>query len=75
MKIPPRTFPLFIVAALLLCLATPAIGGAEDEIYTNWRGLAIKGYDPVAFFQQGTNRSLVTRYRCARCGQIKVRAH
>lgn len=54
MKIIRRTFPLFMVAALLLCLATPAIGGAEDEIYTDWRGLAIKGYDPVAFFQQGT---------------------
>jgi len=23
---------------------------AEDPINTNWRGLAIKGYDPVAYF-------------------------
>ena len=48
-----RTIPLLIVAALLLCLATPSVGFAKDEIYTNWRGLAIRGYDPVAFFQDG----------------------
>lgn len=48
-----RTIPLCIVAALLVCLASPAVGLAKDEIYTNWRGLAIKGYDPVAFFKDG----------------------
>ena len=25
---------------------------AEDAINTNWRGLAIKGYDPVAYFTE-----------------------
>jgi hypothetical protein len=30
------------------------MGQAQDEIYTNWRGLAIKGFDPVAFFKDGT---------------------
>ena len=49
-----RTFPLFLVVALLLCLTTPSVGEAKDEIYTNWRGLAIRGYDPVAFFKDGT---------------------
>ena len=49
-----RTFPLFLVVALLLCLTTPSVGEAKDEIYSNWRGLAIRGYDPVAFFKDGT---------------------
>ena len=25
----------------------------ESEIYKNWRGIAIKGYDPVAYHQDG----------------------
>ncbi len=41
---------------LILC-ALMAVGLAAaakaDEIYTNWRGLAIKGYDPVAYFTAG----------------------
>ena len=49
-----RTISLFVFAALLLCLATPSVGQAKDEIFTNWRGLAIKGFDPVAFFREGT---------------------
>ena len=48
-----RTIPLCMVAAFLLCLTTPSAGEAKDEIYSNWRGLAIRGYDPVAFFKQG----------------------
>jgi len=37
---------------LILALAVLAAshGMAEDPINTNWRGLAIKGYDPVAYF-------------------------
>jgi YHS domain-containing protein len=48
-----RTIPFFVSAILLLCLTSPSLGEAKDEIYTNWRGLAIKGYDPVAFFKDG----------------------
>ena len=48
-----RTIALSVVTALLLCFTTPSIGATKDEIYTNWRGLAIKGYDPVAFFREG----------------------
>lgn len=53
MNILLRTTPFLMVAALLLCLTTPSVGEAKDEIYTNWWGLAIKGYDPVAFFKNG----------------------
>ncbi|MBT8355159.1 MAG: hypothetical protein KJO60_11590, partial [Desulfofustis sp.] len=49
-----RTIPFIAVAALLLGLAHPSLGEAKDEIYTNWRGLAIKGYDAVAFFKDST---------------------
>jgi len=54
MNMTRRTINLFTGAILLLCLATPSVGAAKDEIYTNWRGLAIKGYDPVAYFRQGS---------------------
>lgn len=53
MNILLRTTSFLMVAALLLCLTTPSVGEAKDEIYTNWWGLAIKGYDPVAFFKNG----------------------
>lgn len=36
---------------LALALATPA--PAVEPIYTNWRGLALSGYDPVAYFTDG----------------------
>jgi YHS domain-containing protein len=35
----------------LLLHATPA--HALDPVWTNWRGLAIAGYDPVAYFTDG----------------------
>ncbi|MFI5317240.1 MAG: YHS domain-containing (seleno)protein [Myxococcota bacterium] len=40
-----------IAAVLALTLASPA--RALDPIYTNWRGLALSGYDPVAYFKVG----------------------
>ena len=27
--------------------------GVKSEVYKNWRGLAIKGYDPVAYYKEG----------------------
>jgi YHS domain-containing protein len=44
---------LFAGIALVLgvWLAQPAL--ALDPIYTNWRGLALSGYDPVAYFTTG----------------------
>ncbi|MGG7564689.1 YHS domain-containing (seleno)protein [Rhodovulum sp. DZ06] len=32
--------------------ARPAAAG-EDPVYSDWRGRAIKGYDPVAYFTEG----------------------
>ena len=44
-----RTTLLAIVGAFFI-VGTPVASMAKDEIYTNWRGLAIRGYDPVAYF-------------------------
>ena len=39
---------------IFLILSAFATGlQALDPVNTNWRGLAIKGYDPVAYFTQG----------------------
>jgi YHS domain-containing protein len=46
-----RTLLSGLALALGLWLATPAL--ALDPIYTNWRGLALSGYDPVAYFSDG----------------------
>ena len=39
------------VAALFFC-ATSAFAGKVDPVYKNGSGLAIRGYDPVAYFTQ-----------------------
>jgi YHS domain-containing protein len=44
---------LTAVLALFLGLALAAPARATDPIATNWRGLALSGYDPVAYFKVG----------------------
>jgi len=44
-------FSTLFIAALLT--GGPGPAWAKDPINTNWRGLAIKGYDPVAYFTLG----------------------
>jgi hypothetical protein len=39
---------------VLFSTAALAIAGEKSEIYKNWRGLAIMGYDPVAYHVAGT---------------------
>jgi len=41
----------WIAFAVGLWLASPAL--ALDPVYTNWRGLALSGYDPVSYFTDG----------------------
>ena len=41
---------LFIITALIFA---PTQGWAKSSINKNWKGLAIKGYDPVAYFTLG----------------------
>lgn len=42
---------LLLAGALLLVSAVPA--RAIDPVWSNWRGLAVAGYDPVAYFTDG----------------------
>ena len=45
---------LFVVATIFFfSMAVPSLAEAKGEIYKNWRGLAIKGYDPVAYHKKG----------------------
>jgi len=50
----PHARHVVLLAALVLAVAqdaTPA--GAVEPVWSNWRGLAIAGYDPVAYFTDG----------------------
>ena len=42
---------LLLAASLLLASAAPA--AALAPVWSNWRGLAVAGYDPVAYFTDG----------------------
>ena len=51
-------FPAVIVKIFDFCMITtfclvPTQGWAKSAINKNWNGLAIKGYDPVAYFTLG----------------------
>ena len=39
--------------AIVFNIAMPLLVEAKSEINKNWRGVAIKGYDPVAYHQEG----------------------
>jgi YHS domain-containing protein len=41
------------LSAGLLILLVASTGWAKSPVNTNWRGLAIKGYDVVAYFTLG----------------------
>jgi hypothetical protein len=44
---------LFVAATtILFSMAVPSFAAAKSETNKNWRGLAIKGYDPVAYYRQ-----------------------
>jgi len=47
------TFALIVAAAVFFGLGLPSQSEAKSEIYKNWQGIAIKGYDPVAFYKAG----------------------
>ena len=42
-----------LVAVFVICFVCVSITEAKSEVYKNWRGLAIKGYDPVAYHEEG----------------------
>ncbi|HKK34814.1 MAG TPA: YHS domain-containing (seleno)protein [Paracoccaceae bacterium] len=48
---PTRRHLLALAPAVLLAAALPA-RAAGDPVYSDWFGLAIRGYDPVAYFTE-----------------------
>ena len=52
MQNPTRCISVWAIAVLLVFFSTH-IAWAKSPINTNWRGLAVKGYDVVAYFTMG----------------------
>jgi hypothetical protein len=53
MKIKILAILLVVAAAIIFGMALPSQAETKSEIYKNWQGLAIKGFDPVAFHKAG----------------------
>ena len=53
MKIKNLAFPLAVAAAFFFAMVIPLQADAKSEIFKNWQGIAIKGYDPVAYHKRG----------------------
>jgi YHS domain-containing protein len=53
MYIKKIAFPLVVAAVFCTALAMPLQAETKSEIFKNWRGIAIKGYDPVAYYKEG----------------------
>ncbi len=52
MRKPKQIYYLGIILSLLFLFGT-GTAWAKSPILKNWRGLAVKGYDVVAYFTQG----------------------
>lgn len=52
MKFQIQRISSLLLIALIFLLGTTTVW-AKSEINSNWRGIAIKGYDTVAYFTQG----------------------
>ena len=48
-----RIYPLLVTAVIFFSICSPVLAGTKSEIYKNWRGLAIEGYDPVGYHTEG----------------------
>jgi len=53
MHIKLKTILLVVAVTMVISATIPSLAGAKSEIYKSWRGLAIKGYDPVAYVTEG----------------------
>ena len=53
MNIKIISIPLVLAATILYAIIMPPQADAKSEINKNWRGIAIKGYDAVAFHEDG----------------------
>jgi hypothetical protein len=53
MKALVTRFSPWVVIIIGVLIIWPSAVWAKDPINKNWKGLAIKGYDPVAYFTLG----------------------
>jgi len=53
MNIKFLSISLVVATTIVFSMALPLFAGAKSEVYKYWRGLAIKGYDPVAYHKEG----------------------
>ncbi len=53
MKSIAALYSLFTIFIFTILFTIPSPVWAKDPINKNWKGLAIKGYDPVAYFTLG----------------------
>ena len=44
---------IVVILLTIISTAVPSLAGSKNQINKNWRGLAIKGYDAVAYFKDG----------------------
>lgn len=51
-----RKLVLILALVSVSLLTSAAAAAAADPVYSNWRGLAIRGADPVAYFTDGAYR-------------------
>jgi YHS domain-containing protein len=53
MKFTATTFGLCVLLVVTTLIMAPPQLWAKSSLNTNWRGLAVKGSDPVAYFTLG----------------------
>ena len=52
MKFTAATLSFFISVGAAVLIGSPSVGLAKDPVNTNFSGVAVKGYDPVAYFTE-----------------------
>jgi len=50
MKFANVTLVIFTLIGATILVVTPSVGLAKDPVNTTFTGVAVKGYDPVAYF-------------------------
>jgi hypothetical protein len=52
MKFTAASWSFFVSAVAAVLIGAPSAGVAKDPVNTNFSGVAVKGYDPVAYFTE-----------------------
>lgn len=52
MKLTAATLSFLVSVVAAVLIGEPSVGWAKDPVNTNFSGIAVKGYDPVAYFTE-----------------------